>query len=128
MILRGRAEHGRAADIDLLDRLRERGVRLRHGFAEWIEVYGDKVDRRDGVLLHGGDVTGIISSRQQPAVNFWMQGLYSPIHHLREAGNLFDRDDRNPFATQSFGGATSRDDLPAELHQLSGELHKAPLI
>src|SRR6266849_5525391 len=97
MILRGRAEHGRAADIDLLDRLRERGVRLRHGFAEWIEVYGDKVDRRDGVLLHGGDVTGIISSRQQPAVNLWMQGLYSPIHHLREPSHVLNANYRDLF-------------------------------
>src|SRR5881397_1201138 len=101
MILRGRAQHRGATDIDLLDRLRERGVRLRHGLAKWIEVHGDEIDRRYAVLFHRGDVIGIISSCQQPAVNFWMQGLYSTIHHLREPSHVLNANYRDLFTPYS---------------------------
>src|SRR5690606_24734622 len=55
MVLGGGADHGRAADVDILDDVvigRARG----DGFLEGIEVDGDEVDGADFVLDHGGSV------------------------------------------------------------------------
>ena len=51
MILGGRANHGRPADIDILDGILECAVRLGDGLLERIEIDADKVDRLDVVLL-----------------------------------------------------------------------------
>ena len=63
VVLRRRAQHRGATDVDLFDRLCERRVRLRHGFAKRIEVHRHEVDRGDAVLLQRCDVICIVSSR-----------------------------------------------------------------
>jgi len=62
VVLRRRAEHRRAADIDLLDRLRERRLRLGDRLPKRIEIDGDEVDWRDAMQLHRRQVAGVISS------------------------------------------------------------------
>ena len=51
MVLGRAAQHGRTADIDILDGVFERAVRLRDGGFERIQVHHDEVDEVDTVLL-----------------------------------------------------------------------------
>ena len=46
------ADHGRAADIDVLDGLLKGAVRLCNGLGKRIEVYDNEIDRLDAVLFH----------------------------------------------------------------------------
>lgn len=50
MVLGRAAEHGRAADVDVLDGVLEGAVRLRDGGFERVEVHDDEVDELDAVL------------------------------------------------------------------------------
>src|SRR5438552_2314341 len=45
-----------------------------------------------------------------------------------DPGHRVDRDDRKSGLAQRLGRAAGRDDLPAERHQLAGELHDAALV
>jgi hypothetical protein len=56
VVLRGRPDHGRAADVDLLERLAQGDLAPCHGLHERIEVAGDHVDRLDIVRSHVGAV------------------------------------------------------------------------
>ena len=47
MVLRGRAQECDAANVDLLDRVRERAVWLCDGRRERVEIAYDDGDRRD---------------------------------------------------------------------------------
>ena len=53
VVLGRRAEHGRPADVDVLDGVLERHVGLGDGHLERIEVHRDQVDRADAVLGEG---------------------------------------------------------------------------
>jgi hypothetical protein len=48
-VLRGRADHRRAADVDLLDHVVLAGP-ARHGLAERVQVHDHEIDRLDAVL------------------------------------------------------------------------------
>jgi hypothetical protein len=48
-VLRGRADHRRSADVDLLDHVVLPGP-ARHGLAERVQVHDDEIDRLDVVL------------------------------------------------------------------------------
>ena len=69
MVLRGAADHRRAADVDLLDRGLERDVGAAHGRLERIEVHDHEVDGDDAVLGHGGGVTLVVAQAEQRAVD-----------------------------------------------------------
>src|SRR5213076_675232 len=128
MVLRGRAEHRGAPDIDLLDRLLEGDAGLRDRLAERIEVDDHQVDRRDAVLRERGAVSGMGATGEQAAVHLGVQGLHAPVHHFGESRHLLDRNHGDPSLAQRLGGATGGYDLPAERDQLAGELHDAALV
>ena len=98
VILRGGAYHGRAADIDVLDRILVAAVGPRHGRGERIEIDRQQIDRLDAVLAHHLFVQAAAS--QEPAVNFRMQSLDPASHDLRKAGVLGDFLDGNAVTHQ----------------------------
>ena len=51
VILRRAADHWRSADVDLVDRFRERDVRLLDRRFEWIQIHDDEIDRLETLLL-----------------------------------------------------------------------------
>jgi hypothetical protein len=67
-VLGGGAQHGGAADVDALQRLRE-GRALRDLVLERVEVHDHHLDRRDRVLLQRGHVRGLVPARQDAAVD-----------------------------------------------------------
>ncbi len=88
VILCRRAQHRRAADIDVLDRLVERMSRVGGHLFERIQIDHQQIDRRDFMLLHHGGVD--IRAAEQAAVDFRMQGLDPAVHDFRKAGDPAD--------------------------------------
>jgi hypothetical protein len=61
VVLGGAAEHGGAADVNVLDRLLEGDVGPGDGLLEGIEIDDDEIDGADAVLVGGGLVGGIVA-------------------------------------------------------------------
>jgi hypothetical protein len=99
------AQHGRSADVDVLDRILERAPRFRNRLLEGVEVHDHQVDGLDAVLLHLPHVLGVVPPAQDPAVHLGVQGLDPPVEHLREAGELRDVLDRDARVAEQFGRA-----------------------
>ena len=87
MVLRRRADHRRATDVDILDAVVIGGA-LGHGGLERVKVDHQQVDHLDAMGFHRGQVLGIVAQRQKPAMHLGMQGLHAAVHHLGEAGHF----------------------------------------
>ena len=83
-----RSQHGRPADVDVLQRVIQRYAGLADGCCEGIEVDYHQVDGINTVLLQLGHVAGRIPPRQQAAVDGGMQGLDATFQNLRRTGNI----------------------------------------
>ena len=126
MILRGRAHHGRSADIDIVDRVVIAAVGSRHRGSEGIKIDGQQIDGFDVVRTHHRFIETAPS--QEAAVNLWMKGLDAAAHDFREAGVLGDFFDRDAVARQQFSGAAGRQELDAAFFQFACEFNDAGLI
>ena len=127
VVLRGGADHRRAADVDVLHARREVGARS-HRLAERVEVDGDDVDVPDVVLLHGGDVRVHVPAREDAAVHGGVQRLDAPVQHLGEIRHLVHRGHSTPAASSGFRGPPGADHLVPELRQARGEIGHAGLV
>ena len=129
MVLGSGAQHGGAADIDVLDGICVLNAGLGDGGLEGIEVDDDHVDHLDAVRLGVAHVRLEVPAAEQAAVDLGVQGLDAAVHHLGKAGELVDHGDRDAGLLQNAGSAAGRDDLDAELvHQRAGEVLAASLI
>ncbi len=126
VVLRRAADHGRAADIDILDGVRQGATGLGHGGGERVEVDRHQIDRRDAVLGH--DCTVQITTAEDAAVDLRMQGLHPAIHHFREAGVVGDFDGGDAILAQQLEGATGGQDLDAKGFEFTGEVDDAGLV
>src|SRR5262249_47601779 len=97
VVLRRGAQHCRAADIDVLDRVVETAVGVGDGRLERIQVDGQQVDGRDAGLLQRRGVRGIVAAGEQAAVGLRVQGLDAAVEHFREAGVLGNFGDLQAF-------------------------------
>jgi hypothetical protein len=97
IVLRGAAQHGWSANIDLFDRLLERHTFLGDGFLEWIQVYHHQIDRLDPLLSGLPLVVCVPTDIKQPAMHLRMQGLDPSIHDFRRAGIFGNFHGRDPF-------------------------------
>ena len=91
VVLGGRADHRRAADVDVLDDLALVGAGPRRGALERIEVDAHEVDELDVVFGGRAHVLGVVADGEQAGVELGMQRLDAPVHDLREAGEVLDR-------------------------------------
>ena len=86
VVLGGGAQHGRAADVDVLDRVGEGAAGLGDRFAERVEVDHQHVDAVDARRLDGVHVLGAVAARQQAAVDLRMQRLDAAVQDLGRTG------------------------------------------
>ena len=86
----GGADHGGAADVDVLDEMAEGDAGLGGGFLKGIEIDDDHVDGLDAVRGDGGLVLLIAANVEQAAVDLGMEGLDAAVEHLGKAGELAD--------------------------------------
>jgi hypothetical protein len=117
VVLGRRAQHGRAADVDVLDRVFQRALILGHGLLEGVQVDHHHVDLRDAVLFQLGHVLREIAARQDAAVHFRVQGLDAAVEHFRETGVVGDFGHRHAIVLQQLGGAAGGQDVHAERGQ-----------
>ena len=85
------ADHCRPADIDILDRILDRGVAARNRLFERVQVDDQQIDWLDTVLVH--DALIGTAAAQQAAMNDRMKRLDSAVHNFRKTGFLRDLDD-----------------------------------
>ena len=127
VVLGGRADHRRPADVDVLDDL---GVGQAAGDAalEGVEVHADEVDLLDLVGAERRDVRGIRADRQQAGVEARMQRLDAPVHDLRKAGEVLDRANLEARRSKLGRRAAGRHELDAELGQAAREVDDPALV
>ncbi len=129
MILRGCSEHARAADVNHLDGLLKRAIRICHRFFKRVEVYDDHVDWLDALLFELTHVVWVVAVCEDPGVDLGVERFDSPVHHLGKAGDLVDHCHWDVVFFEELGGSASRDDLDPELGvQSSGEFDNTGLV
>ena len=126
MILGRRAHHGRAADVDVLDRFLERAARLRDGGGKRIEIDDDEVDRLDAVLAHDGVVDA--APAEQSAVDLRMQRLDAAVHDFGKTGDGRHIGDLDAVGAQHLRRAAGREQRDAATRELTRELEQAFLV
>ncbi len=127
-VLGGAAHHGRAADVDVLDRFFQCAAGLGDGGLEGVEVDDEHVDGVDGMGLQRCHVLGHITARQQAAVHARVQRLHAAIQHLREARVGGDLGDGQAGLGQQLGGAAGGQQRVAECVQLAREFDDAGFV
>ncbi len=127
VIFRGAADHGGAANVDILNAFVEAGT-LRDGLLEGIEVDDEQIDRLDPMRIHRGLMFGIVADREQPAMHFRMQCLYPAVHHLGKAGEFGHVFDRKPGCGQRPPCAARRDEVDTARRQRLGEIDQPGLV
>ena len=127
VVLRGRADHGRSADVDVLDGGFKTAARG-HGGLERIEVDPGDIDAADAVFGHGCGVGWLVPHAQQAAVHHRVQGLDPAVHHFREAGQIGHILHRQAEPGDGGAGAAGRDQLDAEIVQGAGGLFQTGLV
>ena len=128
MILGRGAHHGRAADVDVLDRVFQRAVGLGYGLLERVEIHHHEVDAADVVRGDRVHVFRKVAAREDAAMHLGVQGLDAAVEHLREAGVLGDVGDREAGFAQHAGGAAGRQQLDAERGEFAGEIEHAAFV
>ena len=102
------ADHGRAADVDVLDAVFE-SAHPGDGRLEGVEVDHQQIDRLDAVRLGGAGVLGVAADGEEAAVDLGVKGLDPAVHHLGEAGEGGDVGDGDAGVPQGLGGAAGRE-------------------
>ena len=94
MIFSGGAQHGRSADIDIFDSIFKRTIEIRDGLAKGVQVDDQQINPVNTVLIDGLEVFGAVATRQEAAVNLWVEGFDTAIEDFGGAGVLRDFGDR----------------------------------
>jgi len=122
------ADHGRAADVDVLDGVFQGTAGFGDGGDERVQVDADQVDVTDAVLLHGGHMLGQVAPAQDAAVDLGVQGLHAAVQHLGEAGVVRHVDHRQAGVPDGLGGAAGGEHLDPRLAERAGEVEEAGLV
>ena len=129
VVLGGRAQHGRATDIDMLDGVGKGHIGRGNGLLKLVQVNRHEVDHLDIVLAGLSHVLLGVTTAQQGAVHLGVQRLHATIHHLGVAGKLLNRGNGNARSLNRLGGSARRDNLNAKIvNQCSCEIDDAGLI
>ena len=127
-VLGRRAEHRRAADVDVLDELGLVDVAPAGEPLERVQVDDDEVDRLDPAALQRGHVAVLVPARQDPAVHRRVERLHAPAEHLRGAGQVLDQRDLDARLPERLRGAGGGHDLDAPSGQRVHERDQPRLV
>ena len=111
MVLRCGPDHRRPADINVFDRVIDRGIFTRDRLLERVEVYGQQIDGLDAMFFH--DRLICAAPAEQPAVDGRVQRLDSPVHDLGKPGLFCNFDNVNTRIAQSTARSTCRENFDA---------------
>ena len=120
MVLGRRADHGRSADVDLLDRLFERHARLADRGFKRVKVDDYQFEGQDAVVDEGLHVLGVVVPAEDPAMDLGMQRFEPPVHHFGKTGVV--RASRTGIPSDSrCAGSSGAEDFHAGGNQAAGE-------
>mmetsp|Transcript_22535 Transcript_22535/g.36534 ORF Transcript_22535/g.36534 Transcript_22535/m.36534 type:complete len:972 (-) Transcript_22535:1500-4415(-) len=127
MVLRRRADHRRAANVDILDHF---GIfrPFGHGFFKRIEVHNDQIDGTNLMGLHRGHVVVVVAQGKQTAMDHGMQCLDAAIHHLGKTGHLGHVLDVQPRRAQRRCRTARAQQFNPVTRQCGGKLHQPRLV
>ena len=127
MILRGGADHRRAADIDIFDDLLAfRPLGDRGG--EGVEVDDHQIDRADFMFVHRRDMFGVVADGEQAAMDLGVQRLDAAVHHFGEAGKVGNIHHLKACFAQRLGGAAGRHQFNAMFAQRRAQFDQPGLV
>ena len=126
MIFRCRTDHGRPADVDVLDGGRQIAAWLVDGGFERVQVDRDQIDRLDAVLVH--DCIVSTTTTEDAAVDFRVQRFHPTVHHFGETGVIRDFHCGNAVVTQQLERSAGGEDLDAKSFELLGEFEDPGLV
>ena len=128
MVLGGRPDHGRPADVDDVLGARAAVGEVGDVDAERVDVDHHEVERLDALGGHVGLVGGVGGIGEDAAVHLGVQ-RHDPVPEDRvEPRQLGQVGHVQPGVAQRGGGAARRHQVDAELGQLAGELDDAGLV
>ena len=127
-ILGRTSDHRWASDVDVLDGIFHRHIRLGYGLTEWIEVDTHQVNSAYSVVFQLLHVVWNIPSRQQGPVDFRMEGLDSAVADFGEAGYIAYARHRQPCLFQQSHSTTGGKQFPPQRHKFTGEFNHARLV
>jgi hypothetical protein len=128
VVLRRRADHRRAADVDVLERLVLAHVQARHRAFERVEVHAHEVDLLDPFLLERLEMSGVVADREQRRVELRVQRLDAAVEDLGRARQVLHASNLDARLAQRFGGAARRDDLDPQRREARSELGDPGLV
>jgi len=103
VVLAGRPDHCRAANIDVLNGIIDRGIFTRDRLFERVEIYNQQIDRLDAVFFHDRLIG--TATTEQATVNNGVQRLDATAHDFGEAGFFRNLDDVESGFTQLTAGS-----------------------
>mmetsp|Transcript_17220 Transcript_17220/g.48967 ORF Transcript_17220/g.48967 Transcript_17220/m.48967 type:complete len:626 (-) Transcript_17220:150-2027(-) len=127
-VLRRGADHGGAADVDVLDAVGEVVGLGSDGLAEGVEVDDDEVDWTDTMRLHVGLMLGVATRGQEAAVHLRVQGLHTAVEDLWRAGVVGHILDCAAILSKLRGRAARRKHMHLVRRQELTELLQARLV
>jgi hypothetical protein len=125
-VLGGRAQHRRAADIDILDGLVQGAAGTRHRRLKGVEIEYQQVDGRDAVFGHHRIVHA--PATQQPAMDFRVQRLDAAVHDLGKTGVGRDFGDRQPGLLERLVSAAGGEQFYLQGGERLGEFEETGLV
>ena len=127
MIFRRGADHGGAADVDILNAI----VVVRafgDGRFERIEIDHQQIDRFDAVRLHGARMIGVAANAQEPAMHLGVKRFDAAVHHLGEAGDRGDIGGLDSGLGQHLCCSARGNDFDPESRECAGEFEQSGLV
>ena len=121
----GGAEHGGAADVDVLDEVFKSDAGVGGRFFEGVEVDDDHVDGLDAGGLGLVAMLLVAAHVENAAVHFGVQCLDAAVEHLGEAGEVGDLAHGEAGIAQGAGGATGRNEFSAVASETLRKIHDA---
>ena len=128
MILRRRSDHAGAADVDVLDGVRDGDVGLCDRFFERVQIHDDQLERDDPVLNNRRQIGLQIGPSQDRSVHFRVQRLHATVHDFRETGVAGDVLDRDPCLFERPAGAARRNQLKPKAGKTLREFGEAGFV
>ena len=128
VVLGGRADHARSADVDVLDHDLVLDPAPPGDLLERVEAADDHVDGLDAVVGDGLHVLRHVAPRQHAGHEPRVHGLDAPVEHLREPGDLFDEGDRDAGVLEQPRRAAGGDDGDPHVGEALGERLDATLV
>jgi hypothetical protein len=128
VVLRRAADHRGAADIDLLDRFRQRDLRLRDRRFEWIKIHDYEVDWLKPLFPRLLFVQRISTLVEQASMDARMQRFHAAFEHFGIIGEARDVAHRHAFFPQQLCCSAGGDDVDALRLQRPREVGDAGFV